>query len=153
MPGKYNPVILALSIAPLYAGPLIGGWMGAPLPMPLALAALFFLAQLAAGKEKGRGEMPLTAFLIMLAGAQLIVVSLVFAIGMGLRQITGPVDAPLWLPLALTGIGAAILSLRYRYDPAEAETMEAIDDAIDQLDNINADLDASNRSPDGDDKP
>lgn len=133
MGGKYHPAVLAVSMLPLYLGPLLGGWMGAPLTLLLALAALFLLAQLGAGKDKTRGGMPLPAFLIMLAGAQLLVVSAVFGLGSLLRLGFGPLALPLWLPLACTAIGAVIFAIRYRHDPQEAELMQAIDDATDAI--------------------
>ncbi len=130
---KFSPTGLLMTMLPLYAGPLLGGWMGAPVVLLLALAAMFFLAQLGAGKEKGRGEMPLPAFLVMLAGAQLIAVAVVFGLGTLIRYAAGPLPAPMWLPLVLTAIGGAIFARRYRYNPEEAELIDALDDAINQI--------------------
>lgn len=133
MRGKYHPAVLAVSMLPLYLGPLLGGWMRAPVTLLLALAALFLLAQLGAGKDKARGQIPLPGFLIMLAGAQLLVVAVVFGVGMLLRLAFGALALPLWLPLASTAIGAVIFAIRYRHDPKEAELMQAIDEATDAI--------------------
>ena len=136
MLGKFHPVGLALSMLPLYLGPLLGGWMGASLAMILALAILFLLAQLAAGKDKARGDVPFPPFLILLSGAQLLVVAVVFGIGTLLRLGFGAPAIPLWLPLACTALGAVIFAVRYQHNPAEAEAIEAIDDAIQTLERI-----------------
>ena len=133
---KYSPLGLAVSMLPLYAGPFLAGWIGGPLAMLLALVSLFFLAQLGASKDKARGELPMVPYLVMLGGAQMVVVAVVFGLGTIVRSVIGPLDAPQWLPIACTAVGAVIFSRRYRYDPAEAEMMEAIDDAIDQIDEM-----------------
>ena len=130
---KYSPLGLLVTMAPLYAGPFLAGWTDAPLMLVLALAAMFLLAQIGAGKDKGRGQMPLLAFLVMLAGAQLIAVAVVYGAGTLLRVIAGGVALPLWLPLGLTALGGVLFAWRYRYDPQEAELAEMLDDAIDQI--------------------
>lgn len=136
MGGKYHPAVLAVSMLPLYLGPLLGGWMGAPISLLLALAVLFLLAQLGAGKDKARGHVPLLGFLVMLAGAQLVVVALTFGLGTALRLVFGPLALPLWVPVASTALGAVIFAIRYRHDPKEAEMMQAIDDATKSIERM-----------------
>ena len=131
--GKYSWLSIALTSLPLYAGPFLAGWMDASGLALLVLAALFFLGQLGAGKDKSRGQMPLVPFLIMLAGAQMIAVAVVYGAGVLVRLVAGPVGVPLWLPLACTAVGAVIFARQYRYDPREEEAMAAIEDAIDQI--------------------
>ena len=133
MLGKYSPLGIFLTSLPLYAGPFLAGWMDAPGLALLVLAALFFLGQLGAGKDKSRGQMPLVPFLVMLAGAQLVAVAVVYGAGVLVRLVVGPVGVPLWVPLACTAVGAVIFARRYRYNPQEAEAIAAIDDAIDQI--------------------
>jgi len=145
--GKYSRLGIALTSLPLYAGPFLAGWMDASGLALLVLAALFFLGQLGACKDKSRGQMPLVPFLLMLAGAQLIAVAVVYGAGVVVRLVAGPVGVPLWLPLACTAVGAVIFARRYRYDPREEEAMAAIEDAIDQITRITPPYDGDD--PDG----
>lgn len=145
--GKYSRLGIALTSLPLYAGPFLAGWMDASGLALLVLAALFFLGQLGACKDKSRGQMPLVPFLFMLAGAQLITVAVVYGAGVVVRLVAGPVGVPLWLPLACTAVGAVIFARRYRYDPREEEAMAAIEDAIDQITRITPPYDGDD--PDG----
>lgn len=134
--GKYSQAGLALSMAPLYAGPLLAGWIGAPVILLLALAEIFFLAQLLANKEQGRGNLPLPAFLVMLAGAQLFAVAVVFGLGVVLRLVAGPVALPLWVPLVISALGGLIYARRYKYDPVEQAALDDISQAIDTLETM-----------------
>lgn len=133
MSPKYSRGALLLMAAPLYAGPLLAGWMVAPWILPGALAALFFLAQVMAGRASTRGAMPLPLYLLALALTQILVVMAVYAGGVGLAAMTGPLDLPIWLPLVLTGLGAAILILRYPHDPQQDEVIGLLDQALESI--------------------
>ena len=133
MLGKYSPFAIFLTTLPLYAGPFLAGWMDETALALLALAVLFFVGQLGAGKATSRGQMPLVPFLLMLAGAQLVAVAVVYGAGVLVRLVTGPVGVPLWVPLACTAVGAMIFARQYRHNPQEAESIADIDDAIEQI--------------------
>ncbi|MEX0286127.1 MAG: hypothetical protein AB3N23_16090 [Paracoccaceae bacterium] len=145
---KYHPVVLFLTMAPLYLGPLLSGLMGPSIPTVLGLAGIFLLAQLAAGKHKGRGEMPLVPFLAAIAGAQLLAVTVVFGAGTLLRLLFGAVSLPGWVPFASTAFGAVLFAWRYRYDPAEAELTEALDDAISEIERMTPPDESDTHGPD-----
>lgn len=133
MPGRYTGSGLALMAVPLYLGPLLAGWAQAPWPVPLAIAAMFFLMQVLRGVEPaGAGSSPVAA-LAVLALVQVAVVGSVCAIGALLALATGPLALPPWLPLALSFAGAAVGVLRHRRNPREDELWEVIDKAIDAL--------------------
>ncbi len=113
-------ITLLLAMIPLYAGPLLAGWIGATVLTLGALAAIFFLAQLAGGKVRARAAMPLPAFLIMLAGAQLLAVSVVFALGIGLRMATGPLGLQLWVAIVSSCVGGTLFAWRLQRQPISA---------------------------------
>lgn len=130
---KYSRAGLALMAVPLYAGPILAGWSGATWVELFPFAALFFLMQLLRGIDEKRGQMGLGQFLILMAVAQIVVTALAFGLGALAAQLTGALPLNLWLPLGLTGFGAAIGVIRYKYDPQQ-DTMEAlIDDVITQV--------------------
>lgn len=133
MLAKYSRAGVALMGVPLYAGPLLAGWSGAPWPVPAALAALFFLMQLVRGIDAQRAGLSPTAAVLLLALVQVVVVGSVYGIGGLLGWATHPLPLPLWVPLAVTAFGAAIGVLRYRRAPQEEEMIEALDQAIGAL--------------------
>jgi hypothetical protein len=124
---------IALMAAPLYAGPVLAGWSEAPWGVAAVLAILFFLARIMAGGLAGRKEMRLTLALLALALSQILVVLALYAAGLGLAWIGGMLALPLWLPLALTGLGAALLILRHPHDPGQDETIDLLDEALETI--------------------
>lgn len=138
MPVRHSFGGLLLMAVPLYAGPLLSGWSRAPWGVPAVLAILFFLAQVMAGRTAARRGMPLPLYLIVLALTQIVVVFAVHAAGMGLAMLTGALDLGVWLPLLLTGLGAAILILRHPVAPDgapdQAEVIGLLDQALDSID-------------------
>jgi len=133
MLSRHSRAGLVLMAAPLYGGPLLAGWMLAPWLLPAALAAMFFLAQLVAGKTASRGPMPLALYLVVLALTQGALVLAVYAVGAGLSALIGVLSLPLWLPLALTALGASIYALRYPYDPKRDEMLDLLDQALETI--------------------
>lgn len=144
---RYSRTGLALAATPLYGGPVLGGWSGAGVALVLVLAAIFFLMQIMSGKEATRGQMSRPAFFVMLGGAQLLVVTLAFGLGAGLAQVTGPLAIPIWVPLALTGVGAVIWGLRYRHRPEEGEMNALLDQAIATIETGTASMPAPEEGP------
>ncbi|MGD9865911.1 MAG: hypothetical protein AB7S99_22150 [Pseudodonghicola sp.] len=137
MQPTYSRGASLLMAAPLYAGPLLAGWMGAPWIVPGALAALFFLAQVMAGRAAGRGARPLPLYLLVLALTQIVLVLAVYAAGAGLAVLTGPLALPIWLPLVLTGFGAALLILRHPHELQQDETLDLLGQALETMENGN----------------
>ena len=133
MLGKYSPLAIFLTGLPLYAGPFLAGWMDETALVLLALAVLCFVGQMGGGKAKGRGQMQLVPFMVMLACAQLVAVAVVCGAGVLLGLVTGLVGVPLWVPLACTAVGAMIFARQYRQNPQDAESIAAIGDAIEQI--------------------
>lgn len=133
MPPRRSRAGLILMAAPLYGGPLLAGWMRAPCLLSIALAAMFFLAQLFSGRSAARGEMPLPLYLAVLAVMQGLVVLAVYAAGAGLSLLTGVLALPLWLPLALTALGASIHALRTPHAPGQDETITLLDQALEEI--------------------
>ena len=124
---------LLLMAAPLYGGPLLAGWMRAPCLMPATLAAMFFLAQLFSGRSAARAGMPLVLYLAVLALTQALVVLAIYAAGAGLSTLTGVLPLPLWLPLALTALGASLYALRTPHEPRQDETITLLDQALAEI--------------------
>jgi hypothetical protein len=127
---RYSRSGLALMGLPLYAGPLLAGWSMASPATIAALAAMFFLMQLLAGKTAGRGTMSEPLFLALLALVQVVVVAAVFGAGVLLALAAGALPLPVWLPLGLTATGAVLGALRYRHNPRDAEMQAVLDQAI-----------------------
>lgn len=127
---RYSRSGLALMGVPLYAGPLLAGWSAAPWPVPAAMAALFFLMQLARGIEIGRGGV---APLLVLAAVQIAVVGAVYGLGRLLAPGTGTLALPVWLPLSLTLFGTAVGVLRYRRTPRDDQMLDFLDQAIEAI--------------------
>lgn len=130
---RFSRAGLLMMALPLYGGPLMAGWMLAPWPMPAALAAMFFLAQVLSGKLATRGEMPLVLYLVVLALTQAALVLAVYAAGAGLSALTEPLALPLWLPPALTAAGGAIYAIRYPQDPQQNEMLGLLDQALESI--------------------
>lgn len=124
---------LLLMAVLLYGGPLLAGWMRAPWPIPAALAAMFFLAQLFAGKTAARGPMPLALYMVVLALTQAVLVVAIYALGAGLSTLTGVLALPPWLPLALTVVGTAIYAWRFPQDPKQDEVIGLLDQALESI--------------------
>lgn len=142
---RYSRSGVALMGLPLHAGPLLAGWSMASPAMIAALAALFFLMQLLAGKSAGRGAMPDALFLVLLAVVQVAVVAAVYGVGALLALVTGALPVPVWAPLALTAAGAALGALRYRQTPQDAGMSDVLDQAIAGIE--------TGAAPDFDDEP
>ncbi|WP_417674273.1 hypothetical protein [Pseudodonghicola sp.] len=133
MTRPYSRGAAALMAAPLYAGPVLAGWAETPWGVAAVLAMLFFLARIMAGSLAGRKEMRLTLALLALALTQILVVLALYAAGLGLAWIGGALPLPLWLPLALTGLGAALLILRHPIDAGQDETIDLLDEALETI--------------------
>ncbi len=127
---RYERSGLLVMALPLYAGPLLAGWMQAPLALPGALAAMFLLAQLMPGKAETRGSLAMPVFLGLLASTQVVVVAVVFALGLMLALLLGHLPAPLWLPLLLTGFGAVLLVWRHVNGPQDAQMSLLLNEAL-----------------------
>ena len=127
---RYERSGLLVMALPLYSGPVLAGWIQAPLALPAALAAMFFLAQLMAGKAETRGSLAMPVFLGLLAATQVVVVGLVYAMGLLLALLLGQLPAPLWLPLLMTGFGAVLLVRRYQDGPQDAQMSRLLDEAL-----------------------
>jgi len=130
MPPKYSRLGLALTAAPLYAGPLVAGWSAAPLSVVLSLVSIFFIMQLMAGKTADRGSIMLPLFVLFLAIAQVLVVVVTYGLGSLISLIVALPPVPTWLPLALSSAGAAIWVSRYRRTPESVEMVKSLDAAI-----------------------
>lgn len=135
MPPRQSRVGLILMAAPLYGGPLLAGWMRAPWLTPAVLAAMFFMAHVFSGRSAARGERPLALYLLVLALTQALLVLTVYAAGAGLSALVGVLRLPLWMPLAVTMLGAALYGLLYPYDPKQGETISLLDQALHSIDN------------------
>lgn len=127
---RYSRTALALMAAPLYAGPVLAGWSAAPTLTILAFASLFFLMQMTLGRATADGVAAQVSALAFLALVQLVLVTIVFAAGMGIALITGTLPLPLWLPLGLSAIGAVVGVLRYRSTSDDAAMLDVLDHAI-----------------------
>ncbi|MCA0870747.1 hypothetical protein LCL97_07925 [Seohaeicola saemankumensis] len=127
---RYERSGLLVMALPLYAGPLLAGWTRAPLALPAALAAMFFMAQLLAGKAEARGSLAMPAYLGLLAATQVVVVAVVYALGLILALLLGRLPAPQWLPLLMTGFGAVLLVKRYGGGLRQDQMSALLDDAI-----------------------
>lgn len=128
---KYSRAGLALMAVPLYTGPVLAGLSDARWSQIYPFAALFFLMQMMRGIDAKRGDMGQITFLIVTAGAQILVVGIAFGLGRGLMLITGPLALSQWLPFGLTAFGAAIGVARYKYDPDQDQLFDLAVSATD----------------------
>ncbi|GHG85996.1 hypothetical protein [Pseudodonghicola xiamenensis] len=134
MTRAYSRRAHALMAVPLYAGPLLAGWSDAPAGVAAVLIALTFLARIMAGRLPPRPETPLPLTLMALLLNQSFLVLALYAAGLALTWLGGPLALPLWLPLALTGLGAALLILRHPADPDPHETVDLLEEALEDID-------------------
>lgn len=119
--------------APLYGGPLLAGWMRAPWLTPAVLAAMFFMARVFGGRSAARGKMPLALYLLVLALTQTLLVLALYAAGAGVSALVGVLRLPLWMPLAVTMLGAALYGLLFPHDPKQGETIGLLDQALAEI--------------------
>jgi len=125
---KYSYSGMALMLGPLYAGPVLAGWIAAPLWLCALLVLVFFAMQWLRGKLNH----PALSVAAMIA-IGLVVQSLLVGVGYGLGTLlaflSGTLALPLWSPLLLSGMGGAIGVWRYD-DPREEEMFQQLDKAL-----------------------
>lgn len=121
MIGPRSRTGLALLGAALYCGPLLAGLARHDWSVLPVLAALFLL-YIAAARRPDLATGAGRATLVMMAFVQTSLVVIGWAIGLLLASIFGAVALPLWAPLAITALGAAVGAWAFR-DAAEMDVM------------------------------
>lgn len=121
MISRYSATGLALLGIALYGGPLLAGlarhgW--AVLPVFAGLFLLYMSARRGPDLTTGAGW----AGLAIMAFVQAVLVTLVWAVGLGLAALFGAIALPLWAPLLLTAIAAGLGAWAHR-DAAEMDVM------------------------------
>jgi hypothetical protein len=129
LPGPYTRAGILLYALPLYAGPLLAGLAAAPLRTLAVFAAGFALVALS-GRRLDLSGAPGWAGLALVLVVQLVLVTVLYALGFLVARVTGPAPLPAWLPLLLTLAAAAFAAARYR----NAGEMDALlDDTLEAL--------------------
>lgn len=125
---KYSYSGVALMLGPLYAGPLLAGWIAVPLWLCTLLVLLFFAMQFTRGKLK-HPVLPVVAMAALSLAVQALLVGVGYGLGALLALVTGALPLPLWVPLAATGMGAVIGAWRYS-SPKEEGMWQQLDVAL-----------------------
>lgn len=104
--GPYNRAGMFAVFAPLYAGPFISGlalhdWRTVP------VFALFFLLFLKSSRKLNLHEPAGWASLVVLTGLQMVIVLGAFGLGRLMAMVFSPIDLPLWMPVAMSGLAAS----------------------------------------------
>lgn len=132
MVARFSASGLALMGVPLYLGPVLAGWASAPAWVYLVIVILFFGMQVLRNLAPQSDLPPVVSVLLLLA-VQAAVVGIAWGVGALLGLATGRLALPLWIPPALTALGAVVGLLRYRHTPSTAEMEAVLDDALTAL--------------------
>ena len=135
---KYSRSGIMLLVVPLYTGPVLAGVSAAPWAAVPVFAALF-----TALTQKTRSlpdqAVPLAiviAFALILNGA---VALALFSLGRGLALMTGPFSVPFLASLAVSAAATVFGIWRYRWTPEQAQMDAAIDEALEQVSQMQID--------------